>query len=197
MALEAPELVLVSCPFIGSPLPLSSWWGTGKMTSCFLQVVPWVPPMPLACFSVFLAPLLCRTLQLGPKGEFCSLKDAWSMSHCGPQVLPRLGSGCAVEVAAVWAWDALQGGGRSDTSEGSKGLTAAVPTGARGSVSTCPPSSPPTMLSSSSLCWPTSAWPPSWTRAYSHEVSLALAGKSCLLAPFLRGKGDFWVPKGW
>lgn len=37
MALEALELLLVSCPLTGSSLPLSSWWGTGRTTSrCFL-----------------------------------------------------------------------------------------------------------------------------------------------------------------
>lgn len=37
MALEAPELVLVSCPLTGSPVPLSSCWDTERMTSCFLS----------------------------------------------------------------------------------------------------------------------------------------------------------------
>lgn len=185
----------------GSPLSPRSCWDRGRtMSRCFLAG-PLGAPMPW--FSLFPALLLCGTLQWGPKGEFCSLMDAWSTSHCVSQVLPRPGSGCAVQVAPVWVWDALWGapetvgGSGSDTSEGSEGLTATVPAGAQGSVSTCPQSSLPTMPSSSSLCWPTSAWPPSWTQAYSHEVSLAPAGKSCLLAPFLRGKGDFWVPKGW
>lgn len=58
-------------------------------------------------------------------------------------------------------------------------LTAFVPAGARGSVCTSPQSFLSTMPSSSSSCWPTSVWPPSWTQAYSREVSLALLGK-CL-----------------
>lgn len=56
-------------------------------------------------------------------------------------------------------------------------LTAFVPVGARGSACTSPQSFPSTMPSSSSSCWPTSVWPPSWTQAYSREVSLALLGK--------------------
>lgn len=37
MALEVPELVLVSCSLSGSSLPPSSWWGTERPTSrCFL-----------------------------------------------------------------------------------------------------------------------------------------------------------------
>lgn len=200
MALEALELVLVSCPLTG-PLCPQGAAGTegGQCPGAFWQV-PWVPP----CHGFPCSQHYCSVGPSSgvPKG-FCSLMDAWSTSHCVSQVLPRPGSGCAVQVAPVWVWDALWGapetvgGSGSDTSEGSEGLTATVPAGAQGSVSTCPQSSPPTMPSSSSLCWPTSAWPPSWTQAYSHEVSLAPAGKSCLLALFLRGKGDFWVPKGW
>lgn len=62
-----------------------------------------------------------------------------------------------------------------------------VPAGARGSASTCPRSFPSTMPSSSSSCWPTSAWPPSWTQASSPEVSAALGGDHLGQGQFLPG----------
>lgn len=66
--------------------------------------------------------------------------------------------------------------------------------GALGSASTSPQSFPSTMLSSSSSCWPTSAWPPSWTQAYSHEVSVAQlanhVGQSSFLPQGERGFPD-------
>lgn len=64
-----------------------------------------------------------------------------------------------------------------------------VPAGARGSASTCPRSFPSTMPSSSSSCWPTSAWPPSWTQASSPEVSAALGGDHLGQGQFLPGGG--------
>lgn len=102
MALEAPELLLVSCPLTGSSLPPSSWWGTGRTTSrCFLAG-PLGAPHAIGLVFPFPASRLCGTLQWGPlKGGFCSLMDAWSTSYCGPQLLPRAGSGYAVEVAPV------------------------------------------------------------------------------------------------
>lgn len=78
-------------------------------------------------------------------------------------------------------WGAMQGAvgsARGVTRGTGPGcLTAFVPAGAQGSVCTSPQSFLSTMPLSSSSCWPTSVWPPSWTQAYSHEVSLGLLGE--------------------
>lgn len=102
MALEAPELGWFRVPSRGPFCPRQLVGHREGHVQVLSERVPWVPPMPSAWFSLFPAPLLCGTLQWGPKGGFCSLMDGWSTSHCGPQVLPRPGSGCAVEVAPVW-----------------------------------------------------------------------------------------------
>lgn len=181
----------------GSPLPPSSWWDTGRMISRYFLAGPLGAPH--AVRVVFPVPSTTALWDL----PVVSRRGIWLPDGClehiplCPPSSPQAGVRLCCRSGSSLVWDVLLGAPRrvrssgSDTSEGSKGFTASVPTGAQGSVSTYPQSSLPTMPLSSSLCWPTSAWPPSWTRAYSHEVSLSLAGKSCFLAPFLQGKGDF------
>lgn len=185
------------------PSARGSWWGTGRATCrCFLAgplgashaiglvfpvpstTAPWDPPVG-SQRGILLPDGWLEHVPLWPPGA----------PQAGVRPCCRGGSSLGVRRTAGSPRDS--GRQRERHKRGVRGLTAAVPAGARGSVSTCPQSSPPTMPSSSSSCWPTSAWPPSWTRAYSREVSLAPAGKRCLLAPFLRATGDFWVPRGW